>query len=85
MSTTEEKLTDADVARAEEIWRGYQRTHDVSARKGQAVGIDPHSGRVWFGEDALDIYDQMKAAGCFAPIYCVRVGYDYYGRKGGRQ
>ena len=74
-----------DSAKAREIWAQYQRQHDVSARTGQAVGIDPVSGRVWFGLKALDIARQLRAEGIDRPFYCVRVGSDYYGRKGGRQ
>jgi hypothetical protein len=77
--------TDADTVRAKEIWAEYQHQHDISARKGQAVGIDPVSGRVWFGESGLDIKRQMVAEGIDRPFYCVRVGYDYYLRKGGRR
>jgi hypothetical protein len=77
--------TEVDVARAQAIWAEYQRHHDVSDRKGQAVGIDPVSGRVWFGERAVDIARQMRAEGIERPFYCVRVGYAYYGRKGGRR
>lgn len=74
-----------DVKRACQIWEEYQRQHDVSDRIGQAVGIDPVSGRVWFGESAKDIVRQMDAEGCRVPFYCVRVGYNYYQRKGGHR
>lgn len=74
--------TDADSTRALEIWAEYQRHHDVSARTGQAVGIDPVSGQVWFGRTAKDIWKQMDQEGIDAPIYCLRVGSRYYGRKG---
>jgi len=74
-----------DTARAREIWAEYQRQHDVSDRMGQAVGIDPVSGRIWFGRKALDIARQMRAEGIDRPFYCVRVGSDVYGRKGGRR
>ena len=74
-------LSASDVARAKEIWAEYQKQHDVSARKGQAVGIDPGSGRVWFGESALDIRKQMDAEGVDVPLYVLRIGYDYYLRK----
>ena len=74
--------TDADTERAKEIWAEYQRTHDVSDRIGQAVGIDPMSGRVWFGESAVDIVHQRDAEGLTSPLFFVRVGYDYYQRKG---
>lgn len=82
MSTV--RLTDEDVARAEEIWEEYQKAHDVSDRKGQAAGIDPHTGEVWFGESALDIVDQREAQGLDSPLFFVRVGYPAYWRKGGR-
>jgi hypothetical protein len=82
---TTSNWTDEDTARALQIWAAYQKQHDVSDRIGQAVGIDPVSGRVWFGESALDIAKQMDAEGTFAPFYCVRVGYDYYQRKGGHR
>src|SRR5947207_4638210 len=73
--------TVVDTTKARGIWEEYQSQHDVSDRKGQAVGIDPVSGRVWFGRKALDIAQQMRAEGIDRPFYCVRVGADYYGRK----
>ncbi|MCS6859573.1 MAG: hypothetical protein NZT92_04540 [Abditibacteriales bacterium] len=80
-----ETTTTVDVERARQIWEEYQKQHDVSDRKGQAVGIDPVSGRVWFGESIIDIVRQMDAEGVFTPLYYVRVGYDYYDRKGGHR
>ena len=62
--------TAVDSAKAREIWAEYQRQHDVSDRQGQAVGIDPVSGRVWFGRKALDIARQMRADGIDRPFYC---------------
>lgn len=76
--------TAVDSVKAREIWAEYQRRHDVSERTGQAVGIDPISGRIWFGESAKDIWRQMDEEGIRTPIYCLRVGSDYYGRKGKR-
>lgn len=38
---TESKWTEDDTTRAREIWAEYQKTHDVSDRIEQAVGIDP--------------------------------------------
>ncbi len=73
--------TAEDTARARQIWEEYQKQHDVSDRHGQAVGIDPVSGRVWFGESAQDIWRQMEAEGVNTPTYLLRVGYDYYLRK----
>lgn len=52
---------------------------------GKTAGIDPTTGRVWFGEDISDIVDQMDAENAFTPLYFVRVGHDYYERKGGRR
>jgi hypothetical protein len=77
-------LTDADSDKAEQIWDEYAAIHDLSDRKGQAAGIDPHSGRIWFGESAIEIVSQMDAAGEFRPLFFVRVGYPTYLRKGGR-
>jgi hypothetical protein len=77
--------TEADSVKARQIWADYQRQHDVSDRHGQAVGIDPVTGRVWFGESARDIMLQLQAEGCWTPLYFLRVGYDYYQRKGGHR
>ena len=78
-------LSATDVARAKEIWAEYQKQHDVSSRRGQAVGIDPANGRVRFGESGIDIYQQMEVQGAVAPLFLIRVGYDYYVRKGGHR
>jgi hypothetical protein len=75
--------TETDTQRARHIWETYQRTHNVSDRLGQTAGIDPASGRVWFGESAKDIVAQMEAEGSSTPLYFVRVGSEYYLRKGG--
>ena len=77
--------TPEDTAKAVAIWTDYQKTHDVSERKGQTVGIDPATGRVWFGERIVDIVTQLDAEGVTALLYFVRVGYDYYDRKGGHR
>jgi len=82
---TTSNWTDADTARAKQIWAEYQQQNDVSNRMGQAVGIDPVSGRIWFGESVKDIWRQMEAEGIDTPIYGVRVGSDYYQRKGGHR
>lgn len=83
MSTS--SWTVADTARACQVWAEYLQQHDISDRIGQTAGIDPISGRIWFGESAKDIYHQRQAEGDTRPIYCVRVGYDYYLRKGGHR
>jgi hypothetical protein len=77
--------TDADTARALQIWAEYQRQHDLSDRIGQAVGIDPVSGRVWFGESGIEVVQKMRAEGIDRPLFGLRVGSDYYVRKGCRQ
>jgi hypothetical protein len=82
MTTTNPRV---DIDRARQIWAEYQKQHDVSGKKGQAVGIDPVSDRIWFGESIVDISKQMTAEGINTPLYFVRVGYDYYYRKGGRR
>jgi hypothetical protein len=75
-----------DAAKAEAIWKQYQSLHDVSAYHDQAVGIDPETGEVWFGESASQIADQMRAShGVAKPLYFTRVGTNYYVRKGGRR
>ena len=82
---TETDWTAEDTARAKEVWAEYQRQHDVSHLHGKAVGIDPKSGKVWFGETATDIFHQRNAVADTAPLYFLRVGYDYYQRKGGHR
>lgn len=77
--------TDADRQKAQAVWDEYQRQHDVSARRGQAVGIDPASGRVWFGAQGLDAINAARADGVTTPLLLLRVGYSYYQRKGGRR
>jgi hypothetical protein len=77
--------TDEDTNKAEAAWAEYQRLHDVSARHGQAVGIDPISGRVWFGPHGLEVIDAARADGVTTPLLLLRVGYPYYQRKGGRR
>ena len=73
-------LSDADCERARRIWAEYQQTQDVTAHRGQAVGIDPQSGEVFFGESAGDIMRRLEAEGRFRVLYVVRVGYPYYAR-----
>ena len=77
--------TEADTATAHQIWAEYQQQHDLSDRTGQTAGIDPASGRIWFGESAKDIVAQMDSEGVTAPLYFVRVGHASYLRKGGRR
>lgn len=79
------KLTNTDTQRAKQIWDEYVSKNDLTDRRGQAAGIDPMSGRIWFGESASDIVIQMDAAGEFVPLYFTRVGQEAYLRKGCRR
>jgi hypothetical protein len=83
MSTSAATWSEADTATACQIWADYQRQHDLSGRVGQAVGIDPISGGVWFGASAKDIVLRLEAQGVHTPLFFLRVGQDYYARKGG--
>jgi hypothetical protein len=71
-----------DTRRAEQVWDEYQRSHDLSERRGQAVGIDPENGEVWFGESALDIVAQRREQGLNSPLLFLRVGHPGYLYKG---
>jgi len=73
---------EGDTERALQFWAEYQKLHDVSDRHGQTVGIDPLSGRVWFGKSAIEVVKNAQADGFEPPFYLLRVGYDYYRRKG---
>ena len=53
--------TDADSARAQEIWSEYQRQHALSGKEGQTAGIDPVSGSVWLGESLQDVIARTLA------------------------
>jgi hypothetical protein len=70
--------------RAIRFWNEYQSHHEIADRFGQAVGIDPIEGRVWFGSDAIDVVRKRDADGIDTPLFFLRVGRDYYVRKGGR-
>jgi hypothetical protein len=79
------KLTDADTRQAMKFWEEYQKQHDLSDRKGQAAGIDPKTGRVWFGQSMIDIARELDRQGLDVPLLFIRVGLPYYMRKGGRR
>ena len=76
---------EVDVERAKAIWADYCAQHDLSDLRGKTAVIEPVSGRIWFGESATDVWRKMKAEGVKSPGWCVRVGYNYYLRKGGRR
>ena len=75
----------ADSVRAQEIFQDYLRHHDVSAKHGQTAGIDPATGRIWFGESIQDVIAQRDADGSSAPLFFERVGSPTYYRKGGHR
>ena len=85
MNATADHWTETETTEAARIWTDYQRLHDVSEHLGEAVGIDPVSGRVWFGESAKGIVRRLDAEGISVPLFFLRVGQDFYARKGGRR
>ncbi len=76
---------ETDSAKAKQIWVEYQQRHDLSDRIGQTAGIDPHSGRIWFGESIRDIVLQRDAEGLDSPLFFERVGSEAYFHKGSRR
>jgi hypothetical protein len=81
--TNHDRLSDDDTKRALRVWDDYQKTHDVSALQGKAVGIDPKSERVWFGDDAREVARNARADGVTSRLLGLRVGQGFYLRKGG--
>jgi hypothetical protein len=77
--------SDADSLKAKQIWAVYQQQHDLAERQGQTVGIDPTTGRMWFGESIQDIVQQRDAEGLNSPLFFERVGAETYFHKGNRQ
>ena len=63
----------------------YQKTHDVSEHQDEVAGIDPQTGRIWFGNSGVDIAHQQTAEGEIHPLYMVTVGKEYFVFKGGRR
>ena len=74
--------TAADSRNAKRIWAEYQKQHDITERIGQTAGIDPKSGRIWFGDSAIAVFEQRRAEGLDSPLLFERVGYAAYFRKG---
>ena len=77
-------LTEVEARSAEALWAEYRRSHDVSAMAGQTVGIEPETGRMWFGESIVDVVQKRDAAGVHRPLHFIRVGSASYYRKGAR-
>jgi hypothetical protein len=80
-----QSVTAVDVRRARQIWEEYSRSHDVTPLEEQTAGIEPNSGRVWFGDSPIEVHEKMVADGFDVPAYFIRVGHDAYGRKGAMQ
>lgn len=74
--------TEADSRKCKRIWTEYQKQHDITERIGQTAGIDPKSGRIWFGESALEIVKKRETEGLTSPLFFERVGFKTYFRKG---
>ena len=73
--------TESDSLRARQIWQEYQRQHGLSSRIRQTAGIDPCSGRVWFGDSIPDIVSQRDAEGLDSPLFFERIGSETYFQK----
>lgn len=84
-SVEEAVWTPADTERAKAFWTDYQLNHDLSDRRGQAAGIDPETGEVFFGNSAADISRQLSAKGRQRLLFFVRVGSESYARKVGKR
>ena len=78
-----EVVSEFDVEKATQVWAEYQLTHDLTNRKGEAVGVDPISGDVFFGRSAGEIIDKLRAEGRFRMLMYWRIGYPWYSRARG--
>ncbi|MCB0064237.1 MAG: hypothetical protein KDE19_19070, partial [Caldilineaceae bacterium] len=47
----------------------YSKKVDLTQRQGQTAGIDPHHGRIWFGNSILDVVTQRDADGYDVPLF----------------
>ena len=74
--------TEADSVKAKQIWIAYQQKHDLSDCTGKTAGIDPQSGRIWFGDSIRDVVLQRDAEGLDSPLFFERIGAESYLRKG---
>jgi len=78
--------TEVDTAKSRQIWSAYQQQNDLTERLGQTAGIDPVTGRIWFGASIKEVVAELHAAGYpQTPLFFVRVGSDFYYRKGGHR
>ncbi len=85
MKETPESWDETNSVKANQIWAEYQQQHDLSDRLGQTAGIDPRSGRIWFGKSVRDIINQRDAEGLLSPLFFERIGSETYYRKGNRR
>ena len=76
--------TEADSAKAKQIWVQYRQRYDLSSRVGQTVGIDPDNERVWFGESIQDVVSQRDVEGLTSLLFFERIGSETYFDKGRR-
>ncbi len=60
--------------RADRFWAEYQKTLGVTDRMGQALGVDPLTGKIWFGTSILDMMDQHKTMQQVSPLFYLRAG-----------
>jgi hypothetical protein len=78
--------TEEDSIRALKIWSDYQMLHDLTSKVGQSAGVDPSSGRIWFGDSIHDVVAQQRDSGIGElPLFFIRVGSETYYRKGGHR
>ena len=77
--------TEADSARAREIWAEYEKDHSLSQIMGQTAGIDPATGRIWIGNSVQAVIAKRDADQCSTPLFFIRVGAATYYRKGHRR
>lgn len=62
------KWKEADSIKARQIWKQYQQQHDLSGSIGKTAGIDPKSGRIWFGESIQDVVLKRDEEGFSSPF-----------------
>lgn len=74
--------TDQDTAEAQRIWAEYQAEYDLTDQIGQTAGIDPKTGRIWFGDSIPEVVAQRDAEGFDSPLRFERIGSETYYRKG---
>ena len=77
--------TEEDTAHACQVWQDYLAQNDIGSQTGKTAGIDPSTRKIWFGDSAADIVEEMERSGMSTPLYFVRVGFDHYLRKGARR